>query len=143
MIGDVYLVHKPRTEQESRIISKVRRALDSKNLFYREKEKLRGRIEVHTFDLLVPPNGHPGLAIGIVSGQNTRSLATDWYFKCDDVKLTEENGKIRLALVYDVGCGSWSDTSKSILADKADAVIPSDSLRELPERFQSLVTNVH
>jgi len=141
MIGDVYLVHKNRIEPE-RLIPQIRSALDSKNLLYREKQKLRGRIETHSFDLLVLPNGHhPGLAIGVVSGQNTHTLATNWYFKCDDIKLVEENRNVKLALVYDVGCGIWSDASRNILANKADAAIPSDFLGELPERFQGLVTN--
>ena len=140
MIGDVYLVYKNRVEPEIGLIPEIRRALASKNLLYREKEKLRGRIEIHSFDLLVPPNGHPGLAIGVVSGQNTHTLATSWYFKCDDIKRVEENRNVKLALVYDVRCGVWSDASRSILANKADAAIPSDSLRQLPEQFQSLVT---
>lgn len=143
MIGDVYLVHKNRIESESSLIPHIRRALDSKHLLYREKEKLRGRIEVHSFDLVVPPNGHPGLAIGVVSGQNTHTLATSWYFKCDDIKHAEGNRNVKLALVYDVGCGTWSEASRSILADKADAAIPSDSLREMPQRFQSLVATSH
>lgn len=143
MIGDVYLVHKNRMEPESVLVSQIRRELDSKNLPYREKEKLQGRIEAHSFDLLVPPNGHAGLAIGIVSGQNTHSLATSWYFRCDDIKLVEKNRNVKLALIYDVGCGIWSDSSRNIIADKADAAIPSDSLGELWDRFQGLVTNVH
>ena len=141
MIGDVYLVHKNRIEPESGLITEIGRALQSKNLLYREKEKLRGRIEIHAFDLLVPPNGHAGLAIGIVSGQNTHNLATDWYYKCDDIKNAEENRNVRLALVYDVRRGAWSEVSRSILANKADAAIPSDSLQELPEELYGLVTS--
>jgi hypothetical protein len=141
-IGDVYLIHKSRIEPDGRLVSEIRRALDSTHMLYREKEKLRGQIEVHSFDLLVPPNGHPGLAIGVVSGQNTRALATNWYYRCDDIKLAKDNRNVRLALIYDVAGGIWSDASKRILAIKADAAIPSNSPGELPGRFQDLVKNV-
>jgi hypothetical protein len=91
MIGDVYLVHKHRAEPESGIVSQVRRALESKHLLYREREKLQGQIESHAFDLLVPPNGHAGLAVGILSGQNTHTLAQIWGYKCDDIRRIEGN----------------------------------------------------
>ena len=68
MIGDVYLVHKNRVDPENILIPEIRHALDNEHLPYVEKERLRGRIEAHSFDLLVLPNGHPGLAIGVVSG---------------------------------------------------------------------------
>jgi len=143
MIGDVYLVHKNRVDPENILISQIRQVLVCEHLMYKEKEKLRGRIEVHSFDLLVRPNGHPGLAIGIVSGQNTHSVATNWYFKCDDIKQVDANRNMRLALVYDVRYGAWSDTSRSILAEKADAVVRGDSLDELPQHIQRLITNGH
>lgn len=143
MIGDVYLVHKNRVAPENTLIPKIRKTLDYEHLLYKEKEKLQGQIETHSFDLLVRPNGHPGLAIGIVSGQNTHNLATNWYFKCDDIKRVDANRNMRLALIYDVRYGVWSDTSRNILAEKADAVVRGDSLDELPQHLQRLITNGH
>src|SRR5580704_5726800 len=52
MIGDVYLVHKNRVDPENILIPEIRHALDNEHLPYVEKERLRGRIEAHSFDLL-------------------------------------------------------------------------------------------
>src|ERR1700691_866909 len=139
MIGDVYLVLTRRTESESGIISQVRRALDSKNLLYRENEKLWGKIEAHAFDLLVPPNGHAGLAVSVLTGQNTHALAQIWGYKCEDIRRIEQNSSTKLALIYDVKSETWSKTSRRILEDRADIAVPSDSLPDLSVKIDFLV----
>ena len=139
MIGDVYLVHTTRMDSpESGIISQVRDALDSRHLTYREREKLRGKIETHAFALMVPPNGHAGLAIGILSGQNTHGLAQIWGYKCQDIRRIDANSSTKLALVYDVK-SVWSKTSRRILEDTADIAVSSDSLPELSAKIDWLV----
>ena len=85
-IGDVYLVHKPREMVDPEIISEVQLMLDSERMPYRLYEKVPGELEEHHFDLVVPPNGRPGMAIGILNGQNTHTVAQVWGFKCDDIK---------------------------------------------------------
>jgi hypothetical protein len=136
-IGDVYLVHKQRADAGDELITQVRTVLDSKNILYRQREKIWGRLESHPFDLVAPPNGHPGLAVGVLGGQNTHALAQIWYYKCDDIRNREQNNNIKLALVYDVRFEPWSDTSKAILESRADVVLPGDSLKELPRQLES------
>ncbi len=134
-IGDVYLVHKQREKPDDEVILLVQTILNSMGRVYRTDEKIAGEIESHPFDIVVPPNGHPGLAVSVLSGQNTHNVAQIWYFKCDDIKKGQwyrrSNG--RLALIYDVRNQIWSDTSKAILASRADLAVPSDSLDELRE----------
>lgn len=138
MIGDVYLIHKPRDTEEGDLVCEVKTVLDSKGVPYLVHRKIYGEIEVHPFHFLIPPNGHPGLAVKVVSGHNTHSIATDWYFRCDDIKKDQKNHHTKLALVYDVRIAKWSDASKAILARKADAAIPSNELSELGDRIDSL-----
>lgn len=137
-LGDVYLVHKQREKPDNDLIQEVGNILSANGLHYRQHEKINGRLEIHSLDMVVPPNGHPGLAVGILSGHNTHGIAGFWYYKCDDIKEGEwyQNAKARLALVYDVRSDSWSDTSRSILELKADIAVPSDSLKELSKRLK-------
>lgn len=137
-IGDVYLVHKQREKPDDEIILQIRDILDSVRLLYRTHEKIDGEIEAHPFDVVVPPNGRPGLAVTVVSGQNTHTLAQVWAFKCDDVKRGEwyRNAKAKLALVYDVRYQAWSDASRAIIRSRADIAVPSDSLKSLRDRLQ-------
>ncbi len=132
-IGDVYLVHRYRDKPDEELILQVRKMLDSRGLLYRLREKIPGQIESHPFDVVVPPNGRPGLAVGVLSGQNTHNVAQIWYFKCDDVKKGEwyRNARAKLALIYDVRNQTWSDTSRAILESQADIAVPSDSLNDL------------
>jgi hypothetical protein len=136
-IGDVYLVHKQREQPDEDLILEVRKLLESKGMYYRLREKINGRLESHALDIVVPPNGRTGLAVGVLSGQNTHNVAQIWYFKCDDIKTGQwyQDAKAQLALVYDVRNQAWSDTSKAILQSKADIAVPSDALHELGQRL--------
>jgi hypothetical protein len=104
-------------------------------LLYRLDEKVAGKIELHPFNLVVPPNGRPGLAVSILSGKNTHNVAQIWYFKCDDVKNGEwyQRSKSRLALIYDVRGHVWSESSRAILESRADLALPSDALDDFRE----------
>ncbi len=136
MIGDVYLVHKQRGTPEKDLVAQVKTVLDSKSLLYRERDRIRGQIESHPFDLLVPPNGHPGMAVSVLGGQNTHTLAQVWGYKCDDIRHEKGNDNIKLALVYDVRFATWSDTSRKILESRADFALAGDSLRQLPMQLE-------
>jgi hypothetical protein len=136
-IGDVYLVHKQRVDAGDELITEVRTVLDSKNILYRQHEKIWGALEYHPFDLVALPNGHPGLAVSVLSGQNTHGVAQVWYYKCDDIRNRKQNNNIKLALVYDIRFEPWSEASKEILRSKADVVLPGDSVRELPAQLES------
>lgn len=135
-IGDVYLVHKHRAEEGEELVAQVRTVLNSANVLYRPRQRLQGQREAHSIDLLVPPNGHPGLAVSVLGGQNTHALAQIWYCKCDDIRLAEENKNIKLALIYDVRHDAWSAASRGYLEAKAEVVLPGDSLVELPDRLR-------
>jgi hypothetical protein len=136
VIGDVYLVHKPRSVPDEDLIAKVRTVLDSNRILYREREKIWGEHESHPFDLVSPPNGHLGLAVSVLNGQNTHTVAQVWYYKCDDIRRREQNNNIKLALVYDTRFEAWSDTSKAILQSKADVLLPGDSLGNLSSELE-------
>lgn len=138
-LGDVYLVHKQREKPDEDLIQEVGNVLSAGGLHYRQHEKIHGRLDVHSLDMVVPPNGHPGLAVGILGGHNTHGVAAVWYYRCDDIRAGEwyQNAKARLALVYDVRSEPWSETSRSILESKADIAVPSDSLNELSKRLKS------
>lgn len=137
MIGDVYLVHKQRADSDEELRAEVRAVFDSTNIKYRQKQKLRGKIEDHRIDLLVSPNGRPGLAVSVLGGQNTHALARIWYCQCDDIQSVEENRNIKIVLVYDVRFEKWSAKSTALLEAKADVVIPGDSIERLPESLAS------
>jgi hypothetical protein len=83
--------------------------------------------------------GEDPVAVGVLSGQNTHAIAAFWYYRCDDIKTGEwyRDAKAKLALVYDVRNYAWSETSRSILATKADIAVPSDALAQLSERLKS------
>lgn len=135
-IGDVYLVHKPRERPDNEVMSQVRAILDAEGVLYRLGEKVLGEIEQHPFDLIAPPNGHPGFALSILTGQNTHSVAQIWGFKCEDIKRGPwyQKAKTRIALVYDVRAQPWSDSSRMILESRADIALASDSLQQLRDR---------
>ncbi len=135
-IGDVYLVHRRRTEDSAQeLVSQVKTILNSAKLLYRPKQKIQGKHEAHMIDLLVPPNGLPGLALNVLGGQNTHALAQVWYCKCDDIRLAAANKNVKLALIYDVRHDVWSEASKGYLEEKANLVLPGNSIEELPERL--------
>lgn len=135
-IGDVYLIHKQREIREDDLIAQVKTILDSRQVLYRERDRIRGQIESHPFDLIVPSNGRLGMAVSVLAGQTTHTLAQVWGYKCDDIRRERSNDNIKLALVYDVRFGKWSNTSKRILASRADIALPGDSLQDLPKQLE-------
>jgi hypothetical protein len=138
-VGDVYLVHKQKERADQDVISQVQGIFDSRNLHYRIDEKITGELEMHSIDLVVPRNGHPGFALSVISGQNTHTVAQVWGYKCEDIKRGEwyQSNKPTLALVYDVRNQVWSEASRSILTTRADVVVPSDSLGSLQSELIS------
>lgn len=129
-IGDVYLVHKQREpDEDSALLLQIKAMLDSENILYKSDEKIPGEIERHPFDVLIPSNGHPGVALTVVGAQNTHNAAQIWGFKCEDIKRGDwyKQSRARLALVYDMRF-KWSDASKAILESRADKAVPSDTL---------------
>jgi hypothetical protein len=132
-IGDVYLVHKPRETSEDDLISEVRTILDSERLPYKLHQKIPGELEDHPFDVVVPTNGRAGLAVSILNGQNTHTVAQIWGFKCDDIRRGEwyHRNRSKLALIYDVRYQTWSEASRTILQSRADIALPSDSVGDL------------
>ena len=115
------------------------RIFDSRNLLYRLDDKVSGELETHPIDLVVPPNGNPGFALSVLSGQNTHTLAQVWGYKCDDIKRGGwyRPNKTVLALVYDVRHQVWSEASRAILEHRADLVVASDSLEDLQSEVAS------
>jgi hypothetical protein len=135
-IGDVYLVYKRKSEDSAQeLIGRVKSVFNSAKLLYRSKQKIQGKHEAHMIDLLVRPNGLPGLALNVLGGQNTHALAQVWYCKCDDIRSARANKNIKLALIYDVGHDAWSEASKGYLQEKANVVLPGNSIDELPKRL--------
>jgi hypothetical protein len=116
--------------------------LDSRGLAYRIGDKVQGQLESHPFNLVVPPNGHPGMALGILPGQNTHTIAQVWGYKCEDIKREKRNRNMKLLLIYDTRFERWSDASKAILENRADAALPSDALANLRNtlELQGIVT---
>lgn len=136
-IGDAYLVHRQSPIREGELLAEVKTVLDSEKLLYRENQRMRGKIESHSFNLVVPPNGRPGVAVSVLSAQSTHLLAEAWGWKCDDIRLETNNASTKLALIYDVRFGRWSATSRKILESSADIAIPGDSLLNLPRHLES------
>jgi hypothetical protein len=132
-IGDVYLVHRQKEQPNKELIAAVRNVFDSMGLHYLLDRRVQGQIEAHPFDILVPPNGRPAIAVSVLTGQNTHSLAQIWGFKCEDVRRGDWYKKSRgkLALIYEVKNHVWSDASRAILETRSDLAIPSDDLQSL------------
>lgn len=135
-IGDIYFVHRQRAPSETRLVAELKAVLDSRRLAYLEREKIRGEIEDHPFDLIIPPNKHAGMAATVLVAQNTHAMAEIWGFKCDDIRREKDNAAVKLVLIYDVRSGMWSETSKKILESRADVVLPGDSLTDLPQQLE-------
>jgi hypothetical protein len=135
-IGDAYLIYRQPPIREGELLAEVKSVLDSRRLLYRENRKVRGQLESHPFDLLVSPNGNPEMAVSVLVGQNTHTLAQVWAYKCEDIHRETENRNLRLALIYDVRSANWSPTSQRILASRADIALRGDSLEEFPRRLE-------
>ena len=138
MVGDIYLVHKQREENEEELVDEVQTTLKAEGIHFRKRGKIAGEIEDHRFDLVVPTNGRDGMAVKILSGHNTHGVAQIWGFKCDDIRRGKKaSDRTRVALIYDVRNHKWSEASRHILETRADITLPSSSIMELPERFKN------
>lgn len=135
-IGDIYLVHRQHPAPSEDLVAEVRAVLDSQNVLYRVGEKIQGEIELHPFQIVIPSNGRPGMALSVLVGQNTHSIAQIWGYKCEDIRREQANKNTKLALVYDVRFETWSDASRAILESRADVAIPSDSIVRMPAQLE-------
>ncbi len=131
-VGDVYLTYRPKfLAKEEDLVREVKDVLGRRSLPYRERDKVRGRIEKHSVDFLIPPNGRPGIAIAILSGSNAHLTAEAWGFKAGDIR--QANPKLKVGLVYDVISTKWSSESTKILEQSADLAVPGNALSRLDE----------
>jgi hypothetical protein len=128
-VGDVYLVHRSRTPQSTKIIRQLRDFLDRRHVAYLPSAHIPGKIESHSVDLYLPPNGRPGLALAVLVAQNTHILAQAWGYRCDDIRAAATNQKLKIGLVIDEESGIWSKESRAILVNRADYF---GTKRELP-----------
>jgi len=136
-VGDVYLVHRIRTPQSRKLVRRVRDFLDRRHVAYLSDARIGGKIEKHPIDVLVPPNGRPGLAVAVLVAQNTHILAQAWGFKCQDIRDVKANEKIKIGLVIDEESGVWSSESRAILKDRADFLSTKQDLPLLEQELAS------
>ncbi|OFW07474.1 MAG: hypothetical protein A3G20_03535 [Acidobacteria bacterium RIFCSPLOWO2_12_FULL_59_11] len=134
-IGDVYLVHRAKAPMERDLVREVREILNKRRLIYKEKEKVNGHLEMHSVNFLIPANGKTGLAIAVLPGHNSHLVAEAWGFKCDDIRAVPVNSGLKIGLVYDTATETWAAESRRILEEKADIVVPGDSLPAFEERL--------
>jgi hypothetical protein len=97
-----------------------------RNYSYQEKQKLIGRIESHTVDFYIAPNGSRGLALAVLPNP-TQIVAEAWGFKSQDIKRANRN--LSVSIVYD--SSRAKDVSKAILDKMADVPVPSNAVEEL------------
>lgn len=132
-IGDVYFVHKEHPIRERELVKQVKAVLDRREVAYQQDYKVNGEIEAHKFAFYVPPNGLPGLALAVLSAQNTHTAAQVWAFRCEDVKRQPQNKRVRVGVIYDTQSANWSEESQKILRSRADVVLTDKQISELPE----------
>ncbi len=137
-IGDAYLAYKVKTPPDLRLIDEIRRIFETREIAYKFAQKVRGKIDVHPIDFVIPPNGHPGLALSAIGGANTHNTAQIWFFKCQDIRA--QNLRMKVGLVYDVEQTTWSSKSETILREQADFAIPSDQIKSLGDTVTSAIT---
>lgn len=131
-IGDAHLLHREHALGERKIVERVKKVFRSRQLTFKENYDLRGEVEKHAFDIYVPPNGRPGVAVKVISGHNTHSLAKIWAFNCLDIKEAQANDRIRLGVVLDEeDSAPWTRSSQKILRKRADIVAGSNDLNTL------------
>jgi hypothetical protein len=140
-IGDAYLRQTTRTVHVREVVAHVKQILESRQLRFKENQRVNGAIEPHPFNLYVAPNGRPGLAVAVIAGQNTHALAKIWAFNCADVreKFAE---RLKIGVVLDEkDSAPWTKQSKKILLKGADIVAPSSDLSKLENGiiFQGVV----
>ena len=136
-IGDAYLAYKVKTSPDTRLIEEIRAIFADRQIAYKFNQKVRGKIDVHPIDFVIPPNGHPGLALAALGGGRTHDTAQIWYFKCQDIR-TQDN-RLKVGIVYDVEQSVWSSRSETILRDNADFAMPSDQIETLGDTVTSII----
>jgi hypothetical protein len=131
-IGDAYLTYGTRKIQppEDELVQRVRRVFIEKEYIYKEKQKVDGKIENHTVDFYIPPNGTRGLALAVLTNP-TQIVAEAWGFKTGDIKRANKN--IAVSIVYD--SARAKDVSRTILESMADVSVPSNSIDQLGSRL--------
>jgi|SRR5579864_2634144 len=129
-IGDAYLTYGARRLQpeEDELVGRVRRVFAERRYAYQEKQELNGKIERHTVDFYVAPNGTRGLALAVLPNP-TQIVAEAWGFKSQDIK--KANRKLTVSIVYD--SARAKEVSKTILDTMADVSVPSNSIESLGE----------
>jgi len=131
-IGDAYLLAHSQAPHARAVVDEVKSILHARQLPFEENVKLKGEIEDHPFDLLVPKNGRPGLAVAVIAGHNTHAQAKVWAFNCIDVRAAQTGNRIKLGIVLDEeDSAPWTKGSKKILRKGADIVASSGNLSEL------------
>ena len=127
-IGDAYLLHRTRAVHARQVIDEVRAIFAARELRFETNKKVSGEIDEYQFDLFIPPNGKPGIAVAVIGGQNTKNLAKVWDFNCRDIR--EKHGdKLLIDLVLDEkDSAPWSRTTQRILKKEADTVAKSGDL---------------
>ncbi len=136
-IGDAYLAFHVKTPPEKKLVEAVGQLLDESAIPYKLSHKVRGKIDAHSVDFYLPPNGHPGLALEVLGGYNTHTTAQIWHFKCQDIRGLDD--RMRVGIVYDIEDSNWSQKSEAILRDVADFALASNDLFRLPSVVKSTV----
>jgi hypothetical protein len=133
-VGDAYLAFRSGTaRKEDKVAQEIRYVLKRRRLAYKERHKIAGKLEKHSVNFLVPPNGNRGLAIAILAGSAPHITAEAWGFKSMDIR--NANPRLLVGLVYDVTNVKWSAESKKILEQSADLAIPSDAIFQLENQL--------
>jgi hypothetical protein len=136
-VGDAYLLQQSeRPVHQRAVVSEVKEIFRARHLIFQEDQKLPGEIEPHEFQLYVPPNGRPGIAVAFVGGESTHALAKIWTFNCNDIRVNFPEDRLKLAIVYDEASGStWSESSQKILRKSANIVSASGDLSVLEHQM--------
>jgi hypothetical protein len=137
-VGDAYLVYRTHPASEMRIFDLVKEALDKRSVKYESKVKVLGALDEHQIDFYAPPNGKPGVAIGILARADTHPLAQIWDSKCRDLKDKYQN--LKIGLVYDVEEARWSDVSRKLIEKAADRIIPSTEASVIAEYAEKVAS---
>lgn len=131
-IGDAYLLQHSQAVHARAVVNEIKDILRARQLKFKQDVKLRGTLEEYPFDLVVPPNGKPGLAIRVIAAHNPHTHAKVWAFNCMDVREAHPGNGIKLGIVLDEeDSAPWTKGSRTILRKGADIVASSRNLSEL------------
>lgn len=127
-VGDAYLTYGTRklAPEEDELVARVRRIITEKKYVYKEQQQVDGKIETHTVDFYVAPNGTRGLALAVLPNP-TQIVAEAWGFKSQDIKKAHRN--VAVSIVYD--SSRAKEVSKTILDTMADVSVPSNAIDDL------------